>query len=152
MLDLFFIESKRQWIVFRRYPVEAFAGVIVFTIIFFGMFTGSKYLAGGNASFGSKLDVVVCVFHAAASFVAVMPIVGAFWLLPTATSRVPLVHTPRSVSPVSGVLGAGCQFAPLYCWIVPAAPAATSLVALVPQIALSVRVVSDVIAVQPALS
>lgn len=59
MLSLFFIESKRQWIIFRRYPVEAFAGVIVFTVIFLGMFLGSKYLAGGSVTFGTKLDVVV---------------------------------------------------------------------------------------------
>lgn len=59
MLSIFFVESKRQWLVFRRYPVESIAGVVIFTIIFFGLFTGSKYLAGAGIKFGSRLDIVV---------------------------------------------------------------------------------------------
>lgn len=59
MLDLFLIESKRQWIVFKRYPVESFAGVVIFTVIFIGLFSGSKYLAGAGVNFGSRLDLVV---------------------------------------------------------------------------------------------
>ena len=59
MLSLFFIESKRQWIIFKRYPMEAFAGVLVFTIIFIGLFAGSKFLAGSQSSFGNRLDQVV---------------------------------------------------------------------------------------------
>jgi len=59
VLDLFLVESKRQWLLFRRYPVEAFAGVAVFTILFVGLFTGSRFLAGQGASFGVRLDMVV---------------------------------------------------------------------------------------------
>jgi ABC-2 type transport system permease protein len=59
MLSLFLIESKRQWTIFKRYPIEAFAGVLVFTIIFIGLFAGSKYLAGAQSNFGSRLDEVV---------------------------------------------------------------------------------------------
>lgn len=71
MLELFFIESKRQWLIFRRYPVEAFAGVVVFTIIFVGLFAGSRYLAG-HASFGDRLDTVV------ASYVLWLVTIGLF--------------------------------------------------------------------------
>lgn len=59
MLNLFLIESKRQWLMFKRYPVESFAGVLVFTILFFGLFTGARYLAGARVDFEHRLDVVV---------------------------------------------------------------------------------------------
>lgn len=59
MFDLLIIESKRQWLLFKRYPVESFAGVVVFTIIFFGLFTGARYLAGPGAAFGNRLNVIV---------------------------------------------------------------------------------------------
>jgi ABC-2 type transport system permease protein len=59
MLNLFLIESRRQWLMFRRYPVESFTGALVFTILFFGLFTGARYLAGANADFEQRLDVVV---------------------------------------------------------------------------------------------
>lgn len=59
MFSLFLVESKRQWTIFRRYPIEAFAGVLVFTIIFIGLFAGSKYLAGSHNNFGNRLDQVV---------------------------------------------------------------------------------------------
>ncbi|WP_266170283.1 ABC transporter permease [Dyella subtropica] len=59
MLSLFLVESKRQWLTFKRYPVESIAGVVIFTIIFIGLFAGSKYLAGAGVQFGSRLDLVV---------------------------------------------------------------------------------------------
>ncbi|RUL69177.1 ABC transporter permease [Dyella choica] len=59
MLSLFLVESKRQWLTFRRYPVESLAGVVIFTIIFIGLFAGSKYLAGSGVHFGNRLDLVV---------------------------------------------------------------------------------------------
>ncbi|HTP40664.1 MAG TPA: hypothetical protein VMI92_13950 [Steroidobacteraceae bacterium] len=59
MLNLLLIESRRQWLMFRRYPVESFAGVVVFTILFFGLFTGARYLAGTQVDFAHRLDVVV---------------------------------------------------------------------------------------------
>jgi ABC-2 type transport system permease protein len=62
MLSLFFMESKRQWTMFRRYPMEAFAGVLVFTIIFIGLFAGSRYLAGSNVDFGTRMDQVVASY------------------------------------------------------------------------------------------
>jgi len=59
MLSLFLVESKRQWLIFKRYPVEAIAGIVIFTILFVCLFTGSKYLAGAGVNFGARLDLVV---------------------------------------------------------------------------------------------
>jgi ABC-2 type transport system permease protein len=59
MLNLFLIESRRQWLMFKRYPVESFTGALVFTILFFGLFTGARYLAGAKVDFEHRLDVVV---------------------------------------------------------------------------------------------
>ncbi len=59
MLNIYLVEARRQWIMFLRYPMEAFAGVVVFSIIFTALFAGSRYLAGAGADFGSRLDQVV---------------------------------------------------------------------------------------------
>jgi ABC-2 type transport system permease protein len=59
MLNIFLIESKRQWLMMLRYPIESLAGVLIFTILFIGLFVGSKFLAGAHANFGNRLDLVV---------------------------------------------------------------------------------------------
>lgn len=59
MLSMFLVESKRQWLIFKRYPVESIAGIVIFTIIFIGLFAGSKYLAGAGVHFGNRLDLVI---------------------------------------------------------------------------------------------
>ncbi len=59
MLELFFAEFRRRWILFRRYPIEAIAGIIVFASIFYGLFLSASYIAGPNFQLGERLDSMI---------------------------------------------------------------------------------------------
>jgi ABC-2 type transport system permease protein len=59
MLRLFLAELKRTWIEFIRYPIDAIAGVIITSLIFYGLFLSARYLAGPNLAFGDRLDAIV---------------------------------------------------------------------------------------------
>lgn len=59
MMDLFYIELKRTWIQFIRYPAEVIAGLIITTSVFYGLFLSAKYMAGPSFAFGDRLDAVV---------------------------------------------------------------------------------------------
>lgn len=62
MLELFLAEFKRSWTEFIRYPVEAIAGVVITTLIFYGLFLGARYIAGPTLQFGNRLDEIVVVY------------------------------------------------------------------------------------------
>jgi ABC-2 type transport system permease protein len=59
MFNLFVIESKRIWRLYRRYPVEALGGLMMMFITFYALFLGAKYLAGSALQFGDRLDGLV---------------------------------------------------------------------------------------------
>ncbi len=59
MRELFWAELKRNWIQFVRYPVEAISGVVITTLIFYGLFLSARYIAGPNLQFGNRLDSIV---------------------------------------------------------------------------------------------
>ncbi len=59
MLELFLTELKRIWTEFIRYPVDAIAGVIITTTIFYGLFLSARYIAGPSLQFGDRLDAIV---------------------------------------------------------------------------------------------
>lgn len=59
MFDLSVIETKRQWLRLKRYPIESLTGLVVVTLIFVGLYTGSKYLAGGDHGMSGRLELVV---------------------------------------------------------------------------------------------
>jgi ABC-2 type transport system permease protein len=59
MLELFLAEFRRSWIQFIRYPLEAFGGVFVTTIIFYGLFLSARYMAGPSLQFGDRLDAII---------------------------------------------------------------------------------------------
>lgn len=59
MLKLFLAEFKRIWTEFIRYPIEAIAGVLITTVIFYGLFLSARYIAGPTLQFGDRLDTVV---------------------------------------------------------------------------------------------
>lgn len=46
MFELLLAEFKRSWTEFIRYPVDAIAGVVITTLIFYGLFLGTRYIAG----------------------------------------------------------------------------------------------------------
>jgi len=59
MLNLFLAELRRIWTQFRRYPGEAIGGIIVTTMLFYGLFLGTRYVAGPGLQFGERLDAII---------------------------------------------------------------------------------------------
>ena len=59
MIDLLYVELKRTWIQFIRYPAEVIAGLIITASVFYGLFLSAKYMAGPSFAFGDRLDAVV---------------------------------------------------------------------------------------------
>jgi len=59
MLNLFLAELRRVWIQFRRYPGEAIGGIIAITSLFYGLFLGTRYVAGPGFQFGERLDAII---------------------------------------------------------------------------------------------
>lgn len=59
MLQLFWAELKRNWIMLRRYSAEAISGVIGITVVFYGLFLSFKYVAGPGTQFGNRIDSIV---------------------------------------------------------------------------------------------
>ena len=59
MVELFFAELRRRWIIFRRYPIEAIAGIIVYASVFYGLFLSARYIAGPSFQLGERLDSIV---------------------------------------------------------------------------------------------
>jgi ABC-2 type transport system permease protein len=59
MLPLFFAELQRSWLQLRRYSSEVIGGIIGTTIIFYGLFLSTKYIAGSAFQLGDRLDSIV---------------------------------------------------------------------------------------------
>ncbi|MBW4488891.1 MAG: ABC transporter permease [Trichocoleus desertorum ATA4-8-CV12] len=59
MLNLFWAELRRSWIQFIRYPADAIAGILITTLVFYGLFASARYIAGPSIQFGDRLDAVV---------------------------------------------------------------------------------------------
>ncbi len=59
MIELFLAELSRKWIEFRRYPVEAIAGIFIFSSVFYGLFLSARYIAGPSFQLGERLDSIV---------------------------------------------------------------------------------------------
>ncbi|BBN83062.1 hypothetical protein PA25_30470 [Pseudoalteromonas sp. A25] len=62
MFQLLRIETLRAWRMFLRYPVDAFALIFVMLFMFFGLFLGAEYLAGGAEKFGDRLQSIVILY------------------------------------------------------------------------------------------
>lgn len=71
MIELFLAELRRRWIEFRRYPVEAIAGIFLFSVIFYGLFLSTRYIAGPSFQLGDRLDSIIIgyVLWALVSFI-----------------------------------------------------------------------------------
>lgn len=59
MLNLFFAELKRSFTQLIRYSSEVIGGVVGTTIIFYGLFLSTKYIAGSAFQFGDRLDSII---------------------------------------------------------------------------------------------
>ncbi len=58
MWALFLNEFKLAWINFKRYPSESLSGVFSLLLIFYGLFLGASYMAGGQI-YGDRLEGIV---------------------------------------------------------------------------------------------
>lgn len=59
MFELFLAELRRQWIQFRRYPIEAIADIFVYASVFYALFVSSRYIAGSAFQLGDRLDSII---------------------------------------------------------------------------------------------
>jgi ABC-2 type transport system permease protein len=59
MIEIFWVELKRQWIEQRRFLINSLAGILGLAIVFYGLFLTTQYLAGPTTQFGNRLDSVV---------------------------------------------------------------------------------------------
>ncbi|MBD2123120.1 ABC transporter permease [Trichocoleus sp. FACHB-262] len=59
MLNLFWAELRRSWIQFIRYPADAIAGIFIITLVFYGLFSSVRYIAGPTIQFGDRLDSAI---------------------------------------------------------------------------------------------
>ncbi|PSB05350.1 ABC transporter [filamentous cyanobacterium CCP2] len=58
-MSLFLAELKRSWTQSIRYASEILAGVIGTTVIFYGLFLSTRYIAGTGFQFGDRLDAII---------------------------------------------------------------------------------------------
>jgi ABC-2 type transport system permease protein len=56
---LFLAELKRSWTQLIRYSSEVIGGIIGTTIIFYGLFLSTRYIAGSSFQFGDRLDSII---------------------------------------------------------------------------------------------
>jgi ABC-2 type transport system permease protein len=59
MVSLFLAELKRSWIQLSRYASEVIGGIVGTTIIFYGLFLSTRYIAGPGFQFGDRLDSII---------------------------------------------------------------------------------------------
>ncbi|MBW4632314.1 MAG: ABC transporter permease [Iphinoe sp. HA4291-MV1] len=59
MFELFLAELRRCWIQFRRYPIEAIAGIVVYASVFYGLFLSARYIAGSAFQLSDRLDSII---------------------------------------------------------------------------------------------
>jgi ABC-2 type transport system permease protein len=59
MLNLFLAELKRSFIQLTRYSGELIGGIVGITIIFYGLFLSTKYIAGSAFQLGDRFDSII---------------------------------------------------------------------------------------------
>lgn len=58
-MSLFLAEFKRSFLQMIRYSSEVIGGIIGTTIIFYGLFLSTRYIAGPGLQFGDRLDAII---------------------------------------------------------------------------------------------
>lgn len=59
MWELFLAELRRSWTIYRSYQFEALGGILICTILFYGLFLSASYIAGPSLQLGDRLDSIV---------------------------------------------------------------------------------------------
>ncbi|MCY0869273.1 MAG: ABC transporter permease, partial [Firmicutes bacterium] len=58
-LQALFSEFRREWIVLRRYPTETLSELVSLVVIFYGLFLGATYMAGGTLLGSHLSDIII---------------------------------------------------------------------------------------------
>jgi ABC-2 type transport system permease protein len=58
-MELFLAELKRSWIQLLRYSTESIGGVLIVSLVFYGLFLSARYMAGPSLQFGTRLDAII---------------------------------------------------------------------------------------------
>ncbi|MBW4654494.1 MAG: ABC transporter permease [Kaiparowitsia implicata GSE-PSE-MK54-09C] len=58
-MELFFAELRRSWIQLLRYASEAIAGILITTVVFYGLFLSANYIAGTGNPEGDRLETII---------------------------------------------------------------------------------------------
>jgi len=58
IVNAFLAEFRRQYVNLRRYPTEFLSQIVIVVVIFYGLFLGANYMAGGQM-FGGRLNSVI---------------------------------------------------------------------------------------------
>lgn len=59
MLHALSAEWRREWVQLRRYPTELLSELAVIVLVFYGLFLGGSYMAGGAILGGRLSDIIV---------------------------------------------------------------------------------------------
>jgi ABC-2 type transport system permease protein len=59
MFDLLSVEARRMQILYRRYPLEAFGGILMTAVTFYALFVGARFMAGSAFRFGEQSDGLI---------------------------------------------------------------------------------------------
>jgi len=58
MLTLFRAELKRSWALIKAYPVDQVASVVILAFLFYMLFLGANYVAGGIPLGGGRIESI----------------------------------------------------------------------------------------------
>lgn len=59
VLEIFLAETRRSWLLFKRYPLQTVVGMFMTTLLFIALIFGARYVAGPTSQFGTRLDEII---------------------------------------------------------------------------------------------
>jgi ABC-2 type transport system permease protein len=59
MIELFLAQLKWSWLMRKRYLNELIGGILITTIVFYGLFLSVRYIGGPTLQLGDRLDAII---------------------------------------------------------------------------------------------
>jgi ABC-2 type transport system permease protein len=59
MLELFLAQLKWSWLMRKRYLNKLIGGILITTIVFYGLFLSVHYIGGPTLQLGDRLDAII---------------------------------------------------------------------------------------------
>lgn len=59
IFEIFLAETRRSWLLFKRYPLQTIVGTFMTTLLFLALVFGARYVAGPMSQFGTRLDEII---------------------------------------------------------------------------------------------